>query len=303
MTGITDEAGRLRGIIAALPTPFDAGGAVDEPAVRRLVGWLIAGGIDGVFVCGTTGESALLAADERVAVVRAAAEASGGRVPVIAHVGAPSTARMLELARRCRDAGADALAAVPPYYSRCGDAEVAAHFAALAAAVPDRPVLLYNIPQLTVNAVTPAVVAALSPVSNVVGLKDSSGDLGGLLRIAAAARPGFRLIAGADLLAAQAAALGWPGIVSGPASAVPAPYVALWDARARGSWADLSAAYRTIVRVVAAVRDGHVAWIKAVLALRGLAGPHVRAPLRALTEDEQRALGAELAEVLPREGL
>ncbi|MDR7520102.1 MAG: dihydrodipicolinate synthase family protein [Armatimonadota bacterium] len=299
---MSEAADRLRGIIAALPTPFDAGGFVDEPAVRRLVGWLIAGGIDGVFVCGTTGESALLAGDERAAVVKAAAEAAAGRAPVIAHVGAPSTAQVLELAYRCRDAGADVLAAVPPYCSRCGDAEVAAHFAALAGAVPDRPVLLYNIPQLTVNAVTPAVVTTLSPVPNIVGLKDSSGDLDGLLRIAGSARPGFRLIVGTDLLAVQAAALGWPAIVSGPASAVPAPYVALWDARARGSWAELSAAYRTITRVVAAVRNGNIAWIKAVLALRGLAGPSVRPPLRPLTDSEQQALRAELQDLLPGEG-
>lgn len=294
MSGMTEMAGKLRGVIAALPTPFDAAGAIDEHATGGLVDWLIAKGINGLFVCGTTGEGALLTDDERVAVVRVASVAAAARVPVIAHVGASATAQVLELARRCRDAGADALAAVPPYYYRCDDADVAAHFGALAGAVPDRPVLLYNIPQLTVNTITPAVVTALREVPNIVGIKDSSGDLGGLLRIAAAARAGFHLIVGSDLLTLQAAALGWPAVVSGPASVVPEPYVDLWKAAATGAWGEVVVAYQRISRVVRAVRSGNIAWIKAVLALRGLATSHVRPPLRALTEDERRRLELEL---------
>jgi len=298
MPGLTEAAASVRGVIAAVPTPFKADGAVDAPALRGLIGWLIAKGVDGIFACGTTGEGALLSNDERAAVVRLAAEAAAGRVPVVAHVGAPSTAQVLELARRCRDAGAGALAAVPPYYYRCGDAEVADHFATLAGAVPDTPVFLYNIPQLTVNAVTPGVVEALAGEPNIVGMKDSSGDLDGLLRIAAAARPGFRLIVGSDLLALQAAVLGWPAMVSGPAGAVPEPYVDLWDAGSRRSWDELVAAYRTITRVVAAVRNGDVAWIKAALALRGLAGPHVRLPLHPLSEGARQQLTLELEGLL-----
>ena len=298
MSGIVEMTARLRGVIAALPTPIDSGGAVDAPALGGLVDWLIDKGIDGVFACGTTGEGALLTDDERVAVARVVADTAGGRVPVIAHVGAPPTAQVLDLARRCRDAGADALAAVPPYYYRCGDAEVATHFAALAGAVPDRPVLLYNIPQLTVNTITPAVVRELREVPNIVGIKDSSGDLNGLLRIGAAARPGFRLIVGSDLLALQVAALGWSALVSGPASAVPEPYVDLWEAAAGGSWEGLVAAYQRIARVVTAVRNGDIACIKAVLALRGLAGPHVRLPLHPLTEDERQRLKVELGSLL-----
>ena len=301
MPELTESAARVRGVIAAVPTPFEADGAVDERALRRLVDWLITKGIDGIFACGTTGEGALLSNDERAAVVRVTAEAAAGRVPTIAHVGAPSTGRVLELAHSCRDAGADALAAVPPYYYRCGDAEVAAHFAALAGAVPEMPVFLYNIPQLTANAVTAAVVEALSALPNIVGMKDSSGDLDGLLRVAAAARPGFQIIVGSDLLALQAAALGWPAMVSGPASAVPEPYVEFWEARTRRSWDELVAAYGRITRVVAAVRSGNIAWIKSVLALRGLAGPTVRLPLRPVTEGELQVLKVELERFIPRE--
>lgn len=294
MSAIAETARRLRGVIAALPTPMDPAGLVDAPALARLGDWLITNGVDGLFVCGTTGEGALLADDERVAVTRAAADAAGGRVPVIAHVGGPSTVAVLGLAQRCRDAGADALAAVAPYYYPCGDADVAAHFAALATAVPDRPVLLYNIPQLTVNAITPAVVRELSEIPNIVGMKDSSGDLYRMFQIAAAARPGFRFIVGSDLLALQAAGLGWSGLVSGPASAVPEPYVDLWQAAIEGDWEKLMKAYRQITRVVMAMRNGDIARIKAVLALHGLAGPYVRAPLRTLSKDDREELKTEL---------
>jgi 4-hydroxy-tetrahydrodipicolinate synthase len=108
-------------------------------------------------------------------VTRAAVDAAAGRVPVIAHVGAVTTAATVDLARRCVDVGADALAVVTPYFFRYHDEELIAHYAAVAAAVPDHPVLAYNIPALTGNPVTPTVARTLRALDNLAGMKTARG--------------------------------------------------------------------------------------------------------------------------------
>jgi 4-hydroxy-tetrahydrodipicolinate synthase len=283
VTDVQRDAERVRGIIAALPTPMDASGAVDLDGTARVVDWLATRGIDGVFVCGTTGEGPLLTEHERVAVVGAAVQAAQGRLAVVAHVGAATTAGTVALARRCAGAGADALAVVTPYYFRLDAEALAAHFRAVAESVPDRPVFAYSIPALAGNAVTPDVLRALHPVRNLVGMKDSSGDAYGLIRLADAAPGHFRLVVGADLLALQALAMAWAGLVSGPASALPEPYVDLWRAAAAGRWPAVADAYRRVAAVCRLMHNGEIPLIKAALATRGLISPHVRPPLRPAT--------------------
>lgn len=290
---------RLRGVIVALPTPMAAAGSVDVPGTGRLVEWLVDRGVDGIFACGTTGEGPLLSDDERVAVVRSAAEAAAGRVPVVAQVGGVTTAGTIDAARRCARAGADALAVIAPYYFRHEEDSLIAHFASVAESVPDRPVLLYNIPQNTGNPITPRVVRALRDHSNIVGMKDSAGDLYGILQVSLAAGQEFRLLVGADLLLPSTAAMGWAGTISGPAAAVPEPYVALWKAAARGSWPEVTDAYRKVAAACHMLRNGaDVPRIKAALALRGVIAPHVRPPLRPTPEGEMEELRQALGRVV-----
>ncbi len=299
MDAQTSIVERLRGVIIALPTPMEQDGSVDVTAVGRLVEWLVGRGVDGIFACGTTGEGPLLSDDERAAVVRAAAEAAAGRVPVIAQVGGMTTAGTIETARGCAGAGADALAVIAPYYFRHGEDNLVAHFAAIADAVPDRPILLYNIPQNTGNPITPHVVRALRTRPNIVGMKDSAGDLYGILQVSLAAGSGFRLLVGADLLLPSVAAMGWAGTISGPAAAFPEPYVALWRAAGRGSWTEVTEAYRRVAEACHLLRNGgDVPRIKAALALRGVIAPHVRPPLRPTPEGELEDLREALVRLL-----
>ncbi len=298
MTSVRETAQRLRGVIVAMPTPMEASGAVDLAATTRLTGWLIRKGVDGLFVCGTTGEGPLLLDDERVAVARAAVRAAAGQVPVVAQVGAATTAQTVELARRCVDAGADALAVVTPHFFRYSDKELIAHYSAVAHAVPDHAVLAYSIPALTGNAVTPAVIRGLRGISNIIGMKDSTGDAYGLVLLAEAGGPGFRLVVGADLLSLEVLAMGWAGMVSGPASAIPEPHVALWKASAAagpGAWPPVAAAYRQVAAACHALGNGgDIPRIKAALTLRGVIDPHVRAPLQPLAASDLNDLRAAL---------
>lgn len=296
MTRPQEMATRVRGIIAAMPTPMEASGAVDLAATSRLVDWLAARGVDGVFVCGTTGEGLLLTDDERIAIVDAATQAARGRIVVITHVGAATTAGAVALARRCESAGADALAVVTPYFFRLGTEALVAHFRSVAEAVPDRAVLAYSIPVLAGNAVTPEVLRALQPVRNLVGLKDSSGDTYGLVQLADAAPAGFRLVVGADLLSLQVLAMGWAGLVSGPACAMPEAYVDLWRAGTAGNWTALVEAYGRVAAACRLMHNGEIPLIKAVLAARGLIPLHVRPPLQLVGGATLDRLRAALAD-------
>ncbi len=299
MDAQTSTVERLRGVIVALPTPMEQDGSVDVKALGRLVEWLVDRGVDGVFACGTTGEGPLLSDDERATVVRAAAEAAAGRVPVVAQVGGVTTAGTIEVARGCAGAGADALAVIAPYYFRHGEDSLTAHFAAIADAVPDRPILLYNIPQNTGNPITPHVVRTLRTRPNIVGMKDSAGDLYGILQASLAAGSDFRLLVGADLMLPSVAAMGWAGTISGPAAAVPEPYVALWRAAARGSWPEVTQAYRKVAAACHMLLNGaDVPRIKAALALRGVIAPHVRLPLRPTPQGEMEGLREALERVV-----
>ena len=173
-------------VIPALLTPFDADGALDEAALREHVDYVVEAGVDALMPCGTTGEGALLSEDELIDVVRAVVGAAGGRVPVLAHVGRPGTAPTLQAARRALDEGAEAVAAVVPYYYAVDGDQIRAHYATLVEGV-DRPVYAYTIPANTHNELDPSLLERLAD-DGIVGLKDSTKSLERHREYAAAAR-------------------------------------------------------------------------------------------------------------------
>jgi dihydrodipicolinate synthase/N-acetylneuraminate lyase len=163
-------------IIPALLTPFRPDGTVDRDALRAHVGWLIDHHVDGIMPCGTTGETALLEADEVIAVVATVVEAARGRVPVVAHVGRPSTPATAKLIERAIDAGAEGVSAIVPYYYAFGDREIRAHFRALLKVAGETPLLAYNFPARTTNDLSAEVFGSLVG-EGLAGLKDSTGSL------------------------------------------------------------------------------------------------------------------------------
>jgi 4-hydroxy-tetrahydrodipicolinate synthase len=207
-------------VYAALLTPLAADGGVDADALRAHCRWLVASGVDGVLVAGTTGEGPLLGDDDVVRAVSAVA----GETRVIAHAGRPSTAATAALAERALEAGADEISVVVPYYYELGDEQLLAHFAAVA------PVLAYVIPARTVNDVSAALLDRLADVG-VVGVKDSTKSLARheeYLEVARR-RPGFRVYMGSDGHAADALERGATGLISAVANVRPELVVALRD--------------------------------------------------------------------------
>jgi 4-hydroxy-tetrahydrodipicolinate synthase len=215
-------------VLPALLTPFDERGEVDLAALREHVEFVIEAGVHGIMPCGTTGETALLEADEVIAVVTAVVEAVAGRVPVVAHVGRPSTPATARLIERAVAAGADGVSAIVPYYYAFGDREIVAHFHALLRVAGDTPLLAYTFPARTGNELSDDAFATLV-ADGLAGLKDSTGSLERQQAYLAAA-PGAQVFVGSPRLLLAGLRAGSRGSVAALGNLRPDLLVALAQA-------------------------------------------------------------------------
>ncbi|MBV9852179.1 MAG: dihydrodipicolinate synthase family protein [Armatimonadetes bacterium] len=204
----------------------------DEPdlsRLRELARWLLGNGVHGLFACSSTGEAPLLSWKQRRLVTETVAEAASGAVPVLAGVGAASTAESLRLARDARDAGATHLAVLPLHFVPVSQEELYGYFAAVADSV-GLPILLYNFPARTGGQnIAPETAARLARDHNVIGLKDSGGDLANGLAYLAACGPDFALFAGSEALIYPTLMMGGAGTVCSGANVLSAEMVTLYD--------------------------------------------------------------------------
>jgi len=210
----------IQGSIVALVTPMAADGAVDFPALDRLVEWHLAEGTDGIVAVGTTGESATLDVDEHLAVIRRVVGVVKGRIPVIAGTGANSTREAIELTEAGRQAGAQACLLVTPYYNKPPQEGLYRHYKAIAEAVPV-PIVLYNVPGRTGCDMLPATVARLAAIDNIVGLKEAKGELGRIRQLLDLKLHDFSLYSGDDATACESILLGCHGDISVTANVAP----------------------------------------------------------------------------------
>jgi dihydrodipicolinate synthase/N-acetylneuraminate lyase len=279
----------IRGALAAAVTPLrDGGDELDEPAFEALVEFLADNGLDGVFALGTTGEGLLLSVEERRRAAKLFLEASAGRLSVVVHCGAQTTADTIALAEHAAAQGADAVAVVaPPYYGFDED-ELVRHFKAAAAACAPVPFFLYEIAARSGYAIPLTVVERLrEDVSNLAGLKVSDTPFE---RVEPYLVEGLDVFVGSEPLAAKALGRGAAGVVSGLASAFP-EVVAELVAEPTEERAEQVAALRDTLQ-----RFPFVAALKVVLGRRGIpVRPDVRAPLRGLTEAERAELALPMA--------
>ena len=167
----------ITGSIVALVTPMHEDGSVDYPALRKLVDWHIAEGTDCIGVVGTTGESPTVDVQEHHEIIRVAVEQAKRRVPIMAGCGANSTAEAIELAKYARKIGADCQLQVVPYYNKPTQEGLYQHFKAIAEAVGDLPIVLYNVPGRTVADMLHDTVLRLAQVPGIVGIKEATGNI------------------------------------------------------------------------------------------------------------------------------
>ena len=228
----------MRGCATALVTPFWSDGGVDLEGVRSLARRQAAGGVKLLVPCGTTGESATMTGSERLEVIRATIEAareSGARV--IAGTGSNSTAAAIEQSRAAREAGADAVLVVSPYYNKPTQEGLYQHFRAVAESVEGLPLVLYNVPGRTGSNVAAATTLRLArEVENVVAVKEASGNLSQIMEILRARPEGFLVLSGDDSLTLAMLALGADGLISVASNEAPELMSRVVDAALAGRW-------------------------------------------------------------------
>jgi len=210
----------IRGSLVALVTPMTDDGAVDQVALERLVEWHIAEGTDAIVAVGTTGESATLDEEEHCHTIRRVVEIVNGRIPVIAGTGANSTSEAISLTQCAKAAGADACLLVTPYYNKPTQEGLYQHHKAIADAV-DIPQILYNVPGRTAVDMQPETIVRLSSISNIIGVKEATGDLTRIEKLRAEVPADFAIYSGDDATAREAMLLGADGDISVTANVAP----------------------------------------------------------------------------------
>jgi 4-hydroxy-tetrahydrodipicolinate synthase len=278
----------IHGTVTAMATPFDSEGRLDVEAVSRLASWLVERGVDALFVGGTTGEGLLLSPEEHRLLVKATVEASGEGTTVLAQVGCASTADSIVLTEQAVRAGVNGIVVLSPFFFSVDQAAMVAHFAAVAAAAPETPTYLYNIPGNTRNHISPAVVSALmEKAPNFAGIKDSSKDLVLLQKFLAEAPPGFAVLVGSDSVLLPGMASGAVGVVSAASNVFPEAVVDTVRAVRAGDPHKAQDAQQRLNQLLGVLKMGPpLSGYKAGLALRGMPVGGLRPPLRDMTPEE-----------------
>lgn len=286
--------------IVPMLTPFLADGRVDEAAIPRIVEHILAGGSEGLMICGTTGEFASMSIDQRIAVLRGASAAVAGRALVFAGIGDTSPAHSRRLAEEALRSGADAVVANLPSYYPLTEAMMERYFTDLADRI-EAPVYLYNIPQTTRQSLPLGLVERLSHHPRIAGLKDSEPDGERLERVAALfrGRTDFAVFCGSIAFSTRMVRAGADGIIPGGGNFAPARFSALLDAIASGDTARADAAQESINAMNATYQRGRTisqlfSALKAIMELHGLCSRHMLSPLLPASDAEVAAIRAEL---------
>ena len=282
----TDPA--IGNVLCPIVTPFEDD-SVDLDSLGRHAEWLVDQGVDGIVACGTTGEFPSMTWTERESVVRSLVAAVGDRATIIPCTAATAVEDAISRIQAVDALGADAVLLPPPYFHGPNDPRGVERFYDRVLERVESLVMLYNIPQYATE-LPPGIVASLATREEVIGLKDSSGNLHQFVELKARLPSDFRMYQGWDLLAIPSLAIGGSGTITGLTNIAPGRYRSIADAMARE---DLAGA-RTIVNetivdlVNICAETGYVPGIKAYLAREGrITSRAVRPPLLDLDEDDQ----------------
>lgn len=218
---MTSSTRQITGSIVALVTPLHEDGSVDYPTLRKLIDWHVAEGTDCIGVVGTTGESPTVNVEEHCEIIRVSVEQAKGKVPIMAGCGANSTAEAIELARFAKKVGADCQLQVVPYYNKPTQEGQYQHFKAIAEAVGDLPMVLYNVPGRTVADMAHDTVLRLAQVPGIVGIKEATGNIERAQWLIREAPKGFAIYSGDDPTAVALMLCGGHGNVSVTANVAP----------------------------------------------------------------------------------
>ena len=278
----------ITGSIVALATPMHEDGSIDYPTLRKLVDWHIAEGTDCIGVVGTTGESPTVSIEENCEVIRVSVEQAAKRVPIMAGCGSNSTAEAIELAKFARQVGADCQLQVVPYYNKPTQQGQYLHFKAIAEAVGDLPLILYNVPGRSVADMAHATVLRLAQIPGIVGIKEATGNLERAQWLIKETPENFAIYSGDDPTAVALMLCGGDGNISVTANVAPKLMHELCVAALAG---DVKRAMALQLQLLPLHRnlfiEANPIPVKWAMARLGLCGPALRMPMTPLEKPNE----------------
>lgn len=286
----------LRGCGTAIVTPFQQDESIDEAAFRRLVDFQIAGGVDFLVACGTTGESVTLSEKEQDRVVELTIEAAAGRVPTVAGAGGYNTYEVIEKIARFEHLGADAILSVTPYYNKPTQEGLYQHYRAIAEST-SLPIILYSVQGRTGVNLEPATVARLAEIDNIIGIKEASGNISQIAEIASLVDASFKIFAGDDSVCLPTAALGGVGVISVASNVLPKPVSDLCHAAIEGRFDEARRLNRELTPIFKVMFiESNPIPVKAALAMLGLIEEVYRLPMVPMASANRAKLEQVLAD-------
>ncbi|KUP07161.1 dihydrodipicolinate synthase [Bacillus coahuilensis p1.1.43] len=279
-------------VSTAMVTPFDSKGNIDFEKTTTLVNYLIESGSDSLVVAGTTGESPTLTTEEKLALFSHVVKVANGRVPVIAGTGSNNTYQTIELTKKAEKAGVDAVMIVTPYYNKPSQEGMYQHFKAVAAST-SLPVMLYNVPGRSVAKLSPETVIRLSEISNIVAVKEASGDLDAMTTIIASTPQDFLLYSGDDGLTLPVLSIGGNGVVSVASHIVGTEMQEMISAFFDGQHQRAAVIHQQLLPLMNGLFAApSPSPVKTALQLKGLDVGSVRLPMIPLNAEERATLSA-----------
>ena len=263
----------------ALVTPFQQDLSLDETALRKLVRRQIEAGIDFLVPCGTTGENPTLTRAEHLRIIEITVEEAKGKVPVLGGAGGYNTQEVIELAREVEHLGADGILSVTPYYNKPTQEGLYQHFKAIAEAI-HIPIVVYSVQGRTGVNLEPATLARLAQISNIVGVKEASGNIAQMANVIQQVPETFSVLSGDDAVTLPLIALGGRGLISVVSNEIPAEMTALAKLCLKGDFAGARALQRRYLPLMEInFVESNPIPVKAAMGLMGLLNPFYRLPM------------------------
>ena len=290
---------QLHGCGTALVTPFHQDGSLDDAALRNLVSWQIESGIDFLVPCGTTGETPTLTRDEWLHVIDTTIEVAAGRVPIIAGATSNATHEAVDKAKELASRpGVSAILTASPYYNKPTQEGQYRHFRAIAEAVGDKPIILYNVPGRTAANLEPATLARLTEIPNIIGVKEASGIMTQIAEAIHSVPETFLVFSGDDAVTLPVIALGGVGVISVASNEIPREMAALTRAALNNDWPTARALHRKYLPLMQAnFIESSPLPVKAALAMMGKIEEVYRLPLLPMRRDTRSRLQKVITEV------
>lgn len=283
----------FKGSGVALVTPFKDG-RIDYDALEKLIEWQIESGTDALITCGTTGEASTLSDVEKLSLIEFTVQKARGRVPVIAGAGTNDTSRSMYLAKEIQYSGADGLLLVTPYYNKSTQTGLVSHYTMIAD-YTDLPIILYSVKSRTGLNIEPETVKALSAHPNIVGIKEASGDISQICRIAALCGKDFELYSGNDDQTIPIMSVGGIGCISTAANVIPKEYHQMTTDFLKGRYKSAAKMQLKMLPLIGALfAEVNPIPVKAALNMMGFIQKEYRMPLTEPSNETLYSLFEEL---------